>query len=268
MTTTTATIAAERGRLTLGETMADSRVMAARQLRKITRRQTYIAYLFVQPVIFVILFRYVFGSAINTGRVSYVNFLMPGIIVMTAVFGALTTGLGLTEDLAAGIVDRFRSLPIARSAVLVGRTAADLVTNALTLTVMLLIGFAVGFRPTQPVWQVALALLLVLAFAYVFSWISAFVGVMVRNPEVAQGVGFIWVFPLVFASSAFVPTAHMPGVVHAFAVINPVTLVVDAARALMIGHGDALGPALGSLAWMVALLLVFVPLAVRGFRRA
>jgi ABC-2 type transport system permease protein/oleandomycin transport system permease protein len=187
---------------------------------------------------------------------------------MTAVFGALTTGLGLTEDLAAGVVDRFRSLPIARSAVLVGRTAADLATNALTLTVMLLIGFAVGFRPTQPFWQVALALALVLAFAYVFSWISAFVGVTVRNPEVAQGVGFIWVFPLVFASSAFVPTAHMPGVVRTFAEINPVTLTVDAARALMIGHGDALGPALGSLAWMAGLLIVFVPLAVRGFRRA
>jgi ABC-2 type transport system permease protein/oleandomycin transport system permease protein len=267
MTTTTATIP-ERGRLTLAETMADSRVMAARQMRKILRRPMYVAYLFVQPVIFVLLFRYVFGSAINTGRVTYVNFLMPGIIVMTAIFGALTTGIGLTEDLAAGVVDRFRSLPIARSAVLIGRTAADLVTNAMTLVVMLLIGFAVGFRPSQPAYQVLLALLLVLVFAYVFSWISAFVGVSVRNPEVAQSIGFIWVFPLVFASSAFVPTAHMPGVVRTFADINPVTLVVDAARALTIGHGDALGPALGALAWLAALLLVFVPLAVRAFRRA
>jgi ABC-2 type transport system permease protein/oleandomycin transport system permease protein len=266
--TTTAHALPERGRLTLGETIADSRVLAARQLRKMLRRPTYVAYLFIQPVIFVLLFRYVFGSAINTGRVSYVNFLIPGIIVMTAVFGALMTGLGLTEDLAAGVVDRFRSLPIARSAVLVGRTAADLVTNALTLSVMLLIGLAVGFRPTQPVYQVLLAFVLVLAFAYVFSWISAFVGVTVRNPETAQGVGFIWVFPLVFASSAFVPTAHMPGVVHTFAEINPVTLVVDAARALMIGRGDALAPMLGALAWMVVLMLIFVPLTVRGFRRA
>jgi ABC transporter DrrB family efflux protein len=228
----------------------------------------YVGYLFVQPVIFVLLFRYVFGSAINTGRISYVNFLLPGIIVMTAVFGALTTGLGLTEDLATGVVDRFRSLPIARSAVLIGRTAADLATNAVTLILMLAIGIAVGYRPSQPLYQVVLAFALVLAFAYVFSWISAFVGVSVRNPETAQSVGFIWVFPLVFASSAFVPTTHMPGVVRAFADVNPVTLVVNAARALTIGHGQALAPTLGALAWLAALLLIFVPLAVRGFRQA
>jgi len=257
-----------RGRLTLAETVADSRVMAVRQLRKILRRPTYVVYLFVQPVIFVLLFRYVLGGAIKTGRVNYVDFLMPGIIVMTAVFGALTTGLGLTEDLAGGVVDRFRSLPIARSAVLIGRTAADLATNIFTLMVMLLIGVAVGFRPTQPVYQVALAFVLVLAFAYVFSWISAFVGVSVRSPEAAQSVGFIWVFPLVFASSAFVPTSSMPGVVRTFADINPVSLTVNAARALTIGHGDALAATLGTLAWLGGLLLVFVPLAARGFRRA
>jgi ABC transporter DrrB family efflux protein len=258
----------DRDRLTLAEAIADSRVMAVRQLRKILRRPMYVVYLFVQPVIFVLLFRYVFGGAINTGRVSYVNYLMPGIIVMTAVFGALTTGLGLTEDLKAGVVDRFRSLPIARSAVLVGRTAADLTTNLVSLIVMLAIGLAVGFRPTQSIYGVVLALALVLAFAYVFSWISAFVGVSVRDPETAQSVGFIWVFPLVFASSAFVPTKSMPGVVHAFADVNPVTLVVNAARDLMVGHGSALHPALGALAWLVGLLLVFVPLSVRAFRRA
>jgi ABC-2 type transporter len=170
-------------RLTLGETLTDSRVMAVRQLRKILRRQTYIAYLFVQPVIFVLLFRYVFGGAIDTGQLSYVDYLLPGIIVMSAIFGALTTGLGLTEDLKAGVVDRFRSLPIARSAVLIGRTAADLATNLVTLIVMLLIGFAVGFRPSEPLYQLALAIVLVLAFAYVFSWVSAFVGLTVRDPE-------------------------------------------------------------------------------------
>jgi ABC-2 type transport system permease protein/oleandomycin transport system permease protein len=267
MTATTMPVDARR-RLTLRETLTDSRVMAVRQLRKILRRPMYVVYLFIQPVIMVLLFRYVFGSAINTGRVSYVDFLMPGIIVMTAVFGSLTTGLGFTEDLAAGIVDRFRSLPIARSALLVGRTAADLVTNAFTLILMLAIGVAIGFRPGEPAYDVVLALALVLAFAYVFSWISAFVGISVRNPETAQSIGFIWVFPLVFASSAFVPTDNMPGVVRAFADINPVTLAVDSARALMIGRGDALGPALGMLAWLVGLLLVFVPLAVRALRRA
>jgi ABC transporter DrrB family efflux protein len=257
-----------RARVTLTETAADSRVMATRQLRKVLRRPMYVVYLFVQPVIFVLLFRYVFGGAIKAPHTSYVNYLMPGIIVMTAVFGSLTTGLGLTEDLKAGVVDRFRSLPMARSAVLIGRTAADLTVNLITLIVMLLIGFAVGFRPTQPIYEVALAFALVLAFAYVFSWISAYVGLAVRDPETAQSVGFIWVFPLVFASSAFVPTSSMPGALHAFADVNPVSLTVNAARALTIGHADALGPALGTLAWLAGLLVVFVPLAARTFRRA
>jgi ABC transporter DrrB family efflux protein len=260
-------VISERGRLTFAETVADSRVMAARQLRKILRRPMYVVYLFVQPVIFVLLFRYVFGGAINTGSVSYVDFLMPGIIVMTAIFGSLTTGLGLTDDLKAGVVDRFRSLPIARSALLVGRTGADLVTNALTLILMVVLGIAIGFRPTEPVYDVFLALLLVLAFAYTFSWISAFVGLKVRDPETAQSVGFIWVFPLVFASSAFVPTSAMPSVVRAFADVNPVTLVVNAARAMTIGHGHAVGAALGTLAWLAGLLVIFVPLSVRALHR-
>jgi ABC transporter DrrB family efflux protein len=258
----------EAERLTLSEVLADSRVMAGRQLRKSLRRPVYVVFSFVQPVILVLLFRYVFGGAIDTGDVSYVNFLVPGIIVQTAVFGALVTGMGLTEDLKAGVVDRFRSLPIARSAVLLGRTAADLAMNVMTLIVMLAVGFAVGFRPTEPVYDILLALVLVLGFSYTFSWISAWVGLMVKDPETAQSAGFIWVFPLTFASSAFVPTDSMPGVLQAFAEINPVTLTVDAARALMIGHGDALGPALGTLAWLVGLLAVFIPLSVRAFRRA
>ncbi len=217
----------DQGRLTVAETLADSKVMLVRQLRKILRRPMYVVYLFVQPVILVLLFRYVFGGAINTGHVHYVDYLMPGIIVMTAVFGSLTTGLGLTEDMKAGAVDRFRSLPIARSAVLLGRTTADLAINAVTVILMFALGLAVGFRPTQPVYELVLALLVVLAFAYVFSWISAFVGISVRDPEAAQSVGFIWVFPLVFASSAFVPTGSMPGVVQWFAHINPVTLTVE-----------------------------------------
>jgi len=257
--------ASERERLSLGDTLSDCHVMATRQLRKVLRRPMYVVYLFVQPILFVLLFRYVFGGAIETGGISYVNYLLPGIIVMTAVFGALTTGLGLSEDMAAGVVDRFRSLPIARSAVLVGRTAADLTTNILTLVIMLLVGLAVGFRPNQPAYEIVAALALVLAFAYVFSWISAFVGIAARNPETAQSLGFIWVFPLVFASSAFVPTAHMPAAVQAFANVNPITLVADATRALMIGHGDALRPTLETLAWLAGLLAVFVPVSVRAF---
>ena len=255
-------------RVTLPETLADSRVMAARQPRKTLRRPTYIVFAFVQPVMFVLLFRYIFGGAIDTGGVDYVDFLMPGIIVQTAIFGALITGLGLTEDLKAGVVDRFRSLPMAHSAVLLGRTAADAAMNIMTLTVMVLVGVAVGFRPSEPVYDLALAFALVLGFSYVFSWISAFVGLTVRDPETAQSAGFIWVFPLTFASSAFVPTDSMPGAVQAFADVNPVTLAVIVTRALTVGDGDALGPALGTLAWLVGLLLVFVPLAVRAFRRA
>jgi ABC transporter DrrB family efflux protein len=261
-------IAPEPRRVTLPETFADSRVMAARQLRKTLRRPTYIVFAFVQPVMFVLLFRYIFGGAIETGSVDYVDFLMPGIIVQTAIFGALITGIGLTEDLKAGVVDRFRSLPMAHSAVLLGRTAADAAINVMTLIVMVLVGVAVGFRPSEPVYDLALAFALVLGFSYVFSWISAFVGLTVRDPETAQSAGFIWVFPLTFASSAFVPTDSMPGAVQAFADFNPVTLAVDAARALTVGHGDALEPALGTLAWLIGLLLVFVPLAVRAFRRA
>jgi ABC transporter DrrB family efflux protein len=262
-----ATAAPERSRLTLSETLADSRVMAGRQLRKVLRRPVYVVSVFVQPVILILMFRYVFGGAIDTGAVSYVDFLLPGIIVQTAVFGALLTGMGLTEDIKAGVIDRLRSLPIAQSAVLIGRTASDLVVNSLTLVVMVLVGVAVGFRPDQPVYDLVLAYGLVLAFSFAFSWVSAWVGLLVRDPETVQSAGFLWVFPLAFVSSAFVPTDSMPGAIQAFADVNPMTFVVDAARALTIGHGDALGPALGALAWIAGLLLVFIPLTVRAFRR-
>jgi ABC-2 type transport system permease protein/oleandomycin transport system permease protein len=261
-------MSAEATHLTFGEVLADSRVMAARQLRKTLRKPVYIIFAFVQPVMFVLLFRYVFGGAIDTGDVDYVDFLMPGIIVQTAVFGALMTGIGLNTDVATGVVDRFRSLPISRAAVLFGRTAADIIQNVMTLIVMLLVGIAVGFRPSEPVWSIALALLVVLAFSYTFSWISAFVGLSVKDPETAQSAGFIWVFPLTFVSSAFVPADSMPDWLQAFAEINPITLVVDTVRALMIGVGDVRGPLLGTIAWLVGLLAVFVPLSVRAFRRA
>lgn len=257
-----------RQRLTPSAVWQDSHVLAGRQLRRMLRRPTYIVFSFVQPIIFVLLFRYVFGGAIDTGTTSYVNFLMPGIIVQTAVLGALVTGLGLTEDLGSGVVDRLRSLPMARSAMLLGRTAADLVMNIFSLTVMIAVGVLVGFRPTGPAWRLSAAFLLVLAFAYVFSWISAWIGLTVRNPETAQSAGFVWVFPLTFASSAFVPVATMPGPVRVFAAHNPVTLVVDAARGLAVGAPDPAGPALRAVVWLVVLLLVFVPLAVRAFRRA
>jgi ABC transporter DrrB family efflux protein len=265
---TTADITTQQLRPTLAETVRATRVMARRQLRKVSRRPTYLSFVLIQPVMLVLLFRYVFGGAIDTGGVAYVDFLVPGIVVMTAIFGALTTGVGLTEDLPTGVVDRFRSLPIARSSVLLGRTAADALMNAVTLVIIVLIGLALGFRPSEPAYDLALAFLLVLAFAYVFSWISAFIGLAVKNPETAQSAGFLWVLPLTFASSAFVPASSMPAAVEAIAAVNPVTLAVDAVRALTIGDGQALGPVLGTLAWLVVLLAVFVPLAVRAFRRS
>jgi ABC transporter DrrB family efflux protein len=264
---TTADMTTERLRPTLAETLHASRVIARRQLRKVSRRPAYLSLALVQPVIFVLLFRYVFGGAIDTGTIAYVDFLLPGIIVMTAIFGALTTGIGLTEDLPTGVVDRFRSLPIARSSVLLGRTTADALMNAVTIVIIVLVGLAVGFRPSEAVYELTLAFLLVLAFAYVFSWISAFIGLAVKDPETATNAGFLWVLPLTFASSAFVPASSMPAVVETIAEVNPMTLAVDAVRALTIGDGNVLGPALGTLAWLIALLAVFVPLAVHAFRR-
>ena len=257
---------ADPRRLSLAETLADSRVMAGRQLRKSLRRPTYIVFSFVQPVILVLLFRYVFGGAIDTGGLDYVDFLIPGIIVQTAIFGALVTGLGITEDLKAGSVDRFRSLPIARSSVLLGRTAADLVMNVMTLIVMVLVGVAIGFRPSEPVYALAAAFVLVLAFSYVFSWISAYIGLMVRDPETAQSAGFIWVFPLTFASSAFVPAESMPDGLQQFANANPFTTVVDAVRHLWLGT-PANSDVWVAFLWCAVLLVIFVPLAIRRYRQ-
>lgn len=253
-------------RPSLCEALSDSLVMARRGLRETVRKPALLTLTFVEPVILVLIFRYAFGGAIQTPNGSYVNFLLPGILVLTAIFGAIVTGIGLSEDLSKGIIDRLRSLPVARSAVLVGRTLSDLVRNVGSVIMMIAVGVAVGFSPTQSPQRVVAAVLLLLAFAYVFSWISATVGLLVRDPETAQGVGFIWVFPLTFVSSAFVPTHTMPAVIRAVANVNPVTLCVDAVRALTIG-GSAGRPVLGTLAWLAGLLLVFVPFAVSRYRR-
>jgi ABC-2 type transport system permease protein/oleandomycin transport system permease protein len=247
------------------ESLSDWLVMARRGLVETVRKPVLLTFSFIEPVILVLIFRYAFGGAIRTPGSSYVNFLMPGILVLTAIFGALVTGIGLSEDLNKGIVDRLRSLPIARSALLVGRTLSDLARNVGAVIVMLGVGVLLGFSPTQSVGRVVAAFALFLAFAYVFSWISATIALLVRDPETAQGVGFVWVFPLTFVSSAFVPTHTMPAAVRAFADVNPITLCVDAVRALTIG-GHAATPVLGTLAWLAGLLLVFVPFAVSRYR--
>ena len=253
-----------RGRLSAA--LVDGWVLAKRSLIHTRRSPDLLVFATIQPVIFVLLFRYVFGGAIDVGGGSYANFLMPGIFVQTVAFGAVLTGIGLAEDLQKGIVDRFRSLPMSRSAVLTGRTVADLARNAFIVLVMLLVGLLVGFRPEAGLWDWAGAVGLMLLFGYAFSWISATIALLLGGVEAVQSFGFIWLFPLTFASSAFVPTDGMPGWLEAFANNQPVTLVVDTVRALLLDRP------LGSegwqaLAWCLGILLVFVPLSVSLYGR-
>ena len=246
--------------------LADGLVLAKRNLVQIPRIPELLVFATIQPVMFVLLFRYVFGGAIDVGGTSYVNFLMAGIFVQTVAFGSMTTGIGLAEDLKKGLVDRFRSLPMARSAVLTGRTVADLVRNMFVVAVMLVVGLLVGFRPEAGVtgWVAAIGLLLLLSFA--FSWIGATIGLMVRSVEAVQSAGFIWLFPLTFASSAFVRTKDMPGWLQTFADHQPMTQVIDAVRGLLLDQ--SVGPhGWQALAWCVGILLVFMPLSVSLYRR-
>jgi ABC transporter DrrB family efflux protein len=246
--------------------LADGLVLAKRNLVQIPRIPELLVFATIQPVMFVLLFRYVFGGAIDVGGTSYVNFLMAGIFVQTVAFGSMTTGIGLAEDLKKGLVDRFRSLPMARSAVLTGRTIADLVRNMFVVAVMLAVGLLVGFRPEAGVtgWAAAIGLLLLLSFA--FSWIGATIGLMVRSVEAVQSAGFIWLFPLTFASSAFVRTEDMPGWLQTFADHQPMTQVIDSVRGFLLeepvgSHGWQ------ALAWCAGILLLFVPLSVSLYRR-
>jgi ABC transporter DrrB family efflux protein len=248
--------------------VSDAVVLTIRALRHIPRSPEILVYSTIQPVMFVVLFRYVFGGAIELPRgVSYVNYLMAGIFINTVAFGSFTTGVGLAEDLQKGLIDRFRSLPMSRAAVLIGRTLSDLVRNVFTGAVMFGVGVIVGFRPTGGVLEVAAAIALLLLLGFAFSWIGATVGLAVRNVEAVQSAGFIWLFPLIFASSAFVQTNHMPSVLRAFANAQPITKICNAAR------GWFLGLPVGSngwiaFVWCVGIIVVFVPLSVRVYRHA
>lgn len=246
--------------------LADGLVLAKRNLVQIPRVPELLVFATIQPVMFVLLFRYVFGGAIEVGSTSYVNFLMAGIFVQTVAFGATTTGVGLAEDLQKGLVDRFRSLPMSRSAVLTGRTIADLARNLFVVVVMLSVGLLVGFRPEAGVagWAGAIGLLLLFSFA--LSWMAATIGLLMRSVEAVQQASFIWLFPLTFASSAFVPTDDMPGWLRAFAENQPITQVIDAVRGLLLD--EPVGSAGGlAIIWCAGILLVFVPLSVAVYRR-
>jgi ABC-2 type transport system permease protein/oleandomycin transport system permease protein len=246
--------------------VADAATIAWRNILNIRRNPQLLVFSTIQPVIFVLMFRYVFGGAIRTPGVDYVDFLMPGIFVQTVVFGSLTTAIGLADDLQRGLVDRFRSLPMARSAVLIGRTLADLLRNVFVVVLMVAVGLLVGWSPDQPLLEIVAALGLIFAFSYSLSWFFAIVGLNVRDGETAQAAAFPLMAPLVFASSAFVPLESMPGWLQAFAEHQPVTIVVEAARGLTLG-GDVGGDVLSAIAWIVGIIAVCAPLAVARYRR-
>ncbi|MGI8615602.1 MAG: ABC transporter permease [Actinomycetota bacterium] len=221
----------------------------------------------VQPVIFVLLFRYVFGGAINVPGVPYVDFLMPGVFVQTVVFGSLATAIGLAADMKSGLLERFRSLPMARSAVLAGRTLADLTRNVFVVLLMIAVGFLVGFRIHTNAFALIGGILLLLFFGYAMSWIFATVGLALGDPETAQAAAFPVLAPLVFASTVFVPLESMPGWLQVWAEHQPVSVTASAVRALVLG-GPTASLVWQSLAWCVGILAIFAPLAVRRYRRA
>ena len=245
----------------------DSLVLAGRSLKHTFRQPELLIFSTIQPVLFVFLFRYVFGGAVHTDKINYVNYLMAGIFVQTTAFGSTSTGVGLAEDLSKGIVDRFRSMPISRSAVLLGRTLGDLVRIVGVVLIMAAVGLLVGLRPAS-FWGFIAAIGLTALFGFAFSWISAWIGLIVKDVETANVAGFVWLFPLTFASSAFVPLNTMPGWLQAFANHTPVTPTCDAVRALLNDGLPLQRPLLICLAWMVGIIAVFSYLSVRAYRKA
>jgi ABC-2 type transport system permease protein/oleandomycin transport system permease protein len=245
----------------------DMLVIAWRNLVKMKRMPQLVVFATIQPVIFVLLFTYVFGGAISTGKLPYIDFLMPGIFAQTVAFGSMQTGVGLAEDLRNGLIERFRALPMARSAVLAGRTLADLVRNVFVVMLMTLVGFAVGWRLHTNVLGLVAGIAVLLAFSFALTWLFALVGLATGDPETAQAASFPALGPLVFASTAFVPLDSMPKWLQVFAEHQPVSVTVDAVRALTVG-GPTTSKVIASLAWSVGIVAVFAPLAIRRYRKA
>ena len=252
-------------RLPRSAIFVDAMVIARRNLIGIARTPQLLVFATIQPILFVLLFRYVFGGAIDVPGVSYVDYLIPGIIVQTVVFGATSTAVGLSEDMSKGIIDRFRSLPMSRSAVLGGRTIADLVRNVFVVLLMIAVGTAVGFRFHNGFLPAVAAVFVALLLGYCLSWVFAFIGLTVADPESAQLAGFLPIFPLVFASSVFTSIQSMPGWLQAFAKVQPITRAADTVRALTQG-GPVAANLTWTLLWSIAFLAVFAPLAVRRYR--
>jgi ABC-2 type transport system permease protein/oleandomycin transport system permease protein len=246
--------------------VSDTLVLARRNLARIPRQPDLLIAYTVQPVMFVLLFVYVFGGAINTPGFDYVDFLMPGIIVQSIAFGGFVTALGLSEDVKKGLIDRFRSLPMSRGAVLLGRTLSDVALNCLSLGVLFAVGFLAGFNfHDANAGEIALGILLCLLLGYAFSWIFALIGLFASSPETANAFGFTLIFPLTFASSCFVPVDSMPDGLRQFAEANPFTTISDAVRSYWLGtpaHTDRWV----AFIWVGVLIAVFAPLAIARYR--
>jgi ABC transporter DrrB family efflux protein len=267
-TTPTVSVPVEpRGLQRITSAIGDSMAVVWRNLIALRRVPQLLVFSTIQPVIFVLMFRYVFGGAITIPGIPYVDYLMPGIFVQTSVFGAMGAAVGLAADLKSGLLERFHSLPMARSAVLAGRTGADLSRNVFVAALMSAVGFAVGFRVHTTALGFVAGMALVLLFGYALSWVFATVGLAVGDPETAQAAAFPVMAPLVFASSAFVPVNTMPGWLQVFAEHQPVSVTASAVRALMLG-GPTASYVLQSLAWIAGIILVAAPLAVRRYRRS
>jgi ABC-2 type transport system permease protein len=261
------------------EGVSDAWVITGRNLRKIKRVPDLLVFTILSPIMFVLLFAYVFGNAIgsqDTG-VDYKEFLIAGIFAQTVVFGATFTGYSLAEDLQKGIIDRFRSLPMSSSSVVVGRTVSDIGINVISLAVMALTGLLVGWRIRTSVLEGIAGFLLLIAFAFAISWIMASVGLLVRAPEVVNNASFIVIFPLTFIANTFVSISNLPEPLSTFADWNPVSSVTQAARELF-GNTDPRAPepevwslqhpVIYTLIWVVIILVVFVPLSIRLYQRA
>lgn len=253
----------------IGLAVHDSWVEATRHLRIIPRNVELLIFATVQPIMFVVLFVYVFGGSIRVpGFDRYDQFLIPGIFSQSLVFGSAFTGIGLAEDLSKGLIDRLRSLPMSRAAVLIGRTVSDLVRNVITFTVMLIVAFwPIGFRFEGSFLGAVSATLLLLLFSYALSWVQALIGLSVGSVEAANSAGFIWMFPMTFISSAFVDPASMPGWLQPIAEWNPFTVVTNAVRALYNGL-PAGGDIWWSLVWSLVLIVVFATWSIRKFNRS
>jgi ABC-2 type transport system permease protein len=255
----------------------DGLIVTRRNLLRMKRVPDVVVFAAIQPLMFVLLFAYVFGSAIKVPGISYREFLMAGVFTQTVAFGSASTSVGLAEDLQRGIIERFRSLPMSRAAVLIGRTSADLLNNLVVTIVLTGTGLLVGWRLRSSVPEAFAGFVLLLLFAYAMSWISAFIGLSVRSVEVAQSAGFIWLFPVTFVSNAFVPTAGMPRMLRVIAEWNPISAVTTALRKLFGNTSAQLAPptswperhAVGlAVLWCIVILVVFVPLSVRRYRIA